>query len=131
MRFGSAVVVTALAAVVVVGLSYQEWLHPAVPFLEVVQGRVAEGWELLRPGGEWHPERFLEHHGHLAAEAILLAVISYLLFQSSSGPKDTQEKPLTQEVWGLLGKRVCVGGRVPDAGLCEVGGGAAVERCGV
>ena len=35
-------------------------------------------WNLLRPGGAWHPAEFIEHKGHLVLEGALLGGISFM-----------------------------------------------------
>ena len=49
-------------------------------------------WNLLRPGGAWHPAEFIEHKGHLVLEGALLLIILYFMAQRSSKPKGQKSR---------------------------------------
>eukprot|EP00890_Picochlorum_soloecismus_P000370 jgi/Picsp_1/1333/NSC_04813-R1_serine palmitoyltransferase 1-like len=58
-------------------------------------------WNLLRPGGAWHPAEFIEHKGHLVLEGALLLIILYFMAQRSSKPqgqKSRQVRLTEQEI---------------------------------
>lgn len=48
---------------------------------------VTRFWDIFKPGGQFHPESFIESKGHLVLEGLLIAVISYLFLQKSFNPK--------------------------------------------
>ena len=56
---------------------------------------------MFRPGGQLHPQYFLEHKWNFIFEGILLVVIAYMFLQRS-GPKKKQDRPLSEKV-GLFG----------------------------
>lgn len=86
-----------LLAAGIVCLSFVDGLHPLVPQLAAVQRSSRELWATIGPGGRLHPASFIEHQGHLVVEGLLLAVISYLLFQSSYKPAAKAAAPLTDK----------------------------------
>lgn len=90
--------VATLVSAAAVGLSFLPAAYEVLPQLGGLHEAVLEGWSLVRPGGEWHPAGFIEHKGHLVMEGFLLAVISYLLFQSSYKPTRKAAAPLTEKV---------------------------------
>ena len=57
-------------------------------------------WDVFKPGGQFHPESFIENKGHLVLEGLLIAVISYLFLQKSFNPKAQrqQQTELTEQV---------------------------------
>ena len=57
---------------------------------------------MFRPGGQLHPQYFLEHKWNFIFEGILLVVIAYMFLQRS-GPKKKQDRPLSEKV-GILGR---------------------------
>lgn len=59
---------------------------------------LSHAWARLKPGGLWHPQYFIEHQGHWVVEAVLLIIITYLLFQNSQKPPKSKEKPLSKQV---------------------------------
>lgn len=52
---------------------------------------------MFRPGGQLHPQYFLEHKWNFIFEGILLVVIAYMFLQRS-GPKKKQDRPLSEKV---------------------------------
>lgn len=56
-------------------------------------------WQWIGPGGQLHPQVFLErYHGHIVIESLLAVVIIYLFFQRSFKWSSKKPKPLTEEV---------------------------------
>lgn len=52
---------------------------------DLVVENVSYMWNLLKPGGAWHPKQFLEqYHGHLVLEAVLIIIIVKFMLQGSS-----------------------------------------------
>ncbi|KAL4545311.1 hypothetical protein Ndes2526B_g02410 [Nannochloris sp. 'desiccata'] len=87
-----------LVCFAIVALSNIPEAREAVPQLERLHYARVEAWARLRPGGAWHPARFIEHHGHLVLEGSLLLVILYLLVQSSSKPsRSNSDRPLSEK----------------------------------
>ncbi|RMZ53755.1 hypothetical protein APUTEX25_003894 [Auxenochlorella protothecoides] len=62
-----------------------------------VEEIISTAWTTFKPGGRLHPQTFIESKGHLVVEAILLALISYLLFQGRQKPQRRKERPLSKE----------------------------------
>ncbi|KDD71554.1 hypothetical protein H632_c4806p0, partial [Helicosporidium sp. ATCC 50920] len=90
-------VLAALGAGLLAALRAEPGSALHAPLVDQARQAALDAWDLVRPGGAWHPQRFLEHHGHLATEAILLLLISYLLVQSSSKPRNKKgDKPLSE-----------------------------------
>ena len=58
---------------------------------------VKDAWDVFRPGGQLHPQYFLEHKWNFIFEGILLVVIAYMFLQRS-GPKKKQDRPLSEKV---------------------------------
>ena len=56
-----------------------------------------DAWDVFRPGGQLHPQYFLEHKWNFIFEGILLVVIAYMFLQRS-GPKKKQDRPLSEKV---------------------------------
>ena len=56
-----------------------------------------DAWDVFRPGGQLHPQYFLEHKWNFIFEGILLLVIAYMFLQRS-GPKKKHDKPLSEKV---------------------------------
>lgn len=85
-----------LAAAAAAALSLVPAARHSSPQLAALHAAGVQAWALLRPGGAWHPAGFIEHHGHIVLEGCLLAVIAYLLVQSSAKPqRSKQVAPLT------------------------------------
>lgn len=80
-----------------------------------VEEIISTAWTTFKPGGRLHPQTFIESKGHLVVEAILLALISYLLFQGRQKPQRRKERPLSKEV-----------GTRPGRGCCDSG---SLQRC--
>lgn len=61
---------------------------------------ISRFWDIFKPGGQFHPESFIENRGHLVLEGILIVVISYLFLQKSFNPKQQrqQQTELTEQV---------------------------------
>ena len=53
---------------------------------------ISRFWDVFKPGGQFHPEFFIEHKGHLVLEGLLIAVISYLFLQKSFNPKAQKQQ---------------------------------------
>ncbi len=65
---------------------------------DAVVEKVAFMWNLLKPGGVWHPKQFLEqYHGHLVLEAVLIIIIIRFLLQGSSYSKKDQKENLSEK----------------------------------
>ena len=90
-------VAVAVALTVVVSLVSPDGLRDTYTYLDLIHSTVVHVWSLIRPGGAWHPSKFIEIHGHLVIEGILCAIITYLVvFQSSFKPRKHAERPLTE-----------------------------------
>lgn len=64
----------------------------------VVVDNVSYIWNLLKPGGVWHPKQFLEqYHGHLVLEAVLIIIIIKFLLQGSSYSGEEHKEKLTEK----------------------------------
>ena len=102
MGISSIISTSLLLSLLVMGSSFSPVVREAVPQLSNLHESVLDVWELVRPGGQFHPSSFIEHKGHLLVEGLLVAVIIYLLFQSSYKPSKRmqKEKPLTEQVAG-------------------------------
>ena len=56
-------------------------------------------WEVIGPGGQLHPELFIQSNGHLLLEGLLAVVIGYLLLQRSYKPSSaTKDAELSEQV---------------------------------
>lgn len=65
---------------------------------DALMERVAYIWNLLKPGGAWHPKEFLEqYHGHLVLEAILIVIIMKSMLQGSSYSGNEPKEKLTEK----------------------------------
>ena len=65
-----------------------------------------DAWEVFRPGGQLHPQYFLEHKWNFIFEGILCAVIAYMFLQRS-GPKKKQDRPLSEKVMFGASRPAC------------------------
>lgn len=66
-----------------------------------------DAWDVFRPGGQLHPQYFLEHKWNFIFEGILLVVIAYMFLQRST-PKKKHDKPLSEKVlMGYFDERLC------------------------
>lgn len=86
-----------------------DWSHvPQQVFSEAVV-LISRFWEVFKPGGQFHPESFIENKGHLVLEGLLIAVISYLFLQKSFNPKAQrqQQTELTEQV--CMACKICAG----------------------
>ena len=64
----------------------------------------AHAWEVIGPGGQLHPELFIESKGHLLLEGLLAVIIGYLLLGRSYKPSSTKkEAELCEQVPSELG----------------------------
>ena len=72
---------------------WQQACHYAPLHLQAVK----DAWDVFRPGGQLHPQYFLEHKWNFIFEGILLVVIAYMFLQRS-GPKKKQDRPLSEKV---------------------------------
>ncbi|KAK9866316.1 hypothetical protein WJX84_004594 [Apatococcus fuscideae] len=52
----------------------------------------AHAWEVIGPGGQLHPELFIESKGHLLLEGLLAVIIGYLLLGRSYKPSSTKKE---------------------------------------
>lgn len=86
-----------LLACATLALSFSPSARSALPQLGALHEAALQGWGLVAPGGEWHPTAFIEHKGHLLVEGLLLAVITALLLQGSTRPRQGDEEPLTEK----------------------------------
>lgn len=59
---------------------------------------VIDFWDLVGPGGKLHPEDFLEYHGDVLIQLLLLGVCLYLLKQQRAKPTGKREPELTEQV---------------------------------
>jgi len=57
-----------------------------------------DAWDVFRPGGQLHPQYFLEHKWNFIFEGILLVVIAYMFLQRSAPSKKKHERPLSEKV---------------------------------
>ena len=57
-----------------------------------VASLISRFWDVFKPGGQFHPESFIENKGHLVLEGVLIAVISYLFLQKSFNPKAQRQQ---------------------------------------
>ena len=55
-------------------------------------------WEVIGPGGQLHPELFIQSNGHLLLEGLLAVVIGYLLLQRSYKPSASKDAELSDQV---------------------------------
>lgn len=86
-----------LLACGMLALSFSPSARSALPQLAELHDAALQGWVLVAPGGTWHPTAFIEHKGHLLVEGLLLAVITALLLQGSTRPRQGEEEPLTEK----------------------------------
>ncbi len=57
-----------------------------------------QAWEVIGPGGQLHPELFIQSNGHLLLEGLLAVVIGYLLLQRSYKPSASKDAELNDQV---------------------------------
>ena len=79
---------------------FERWLVGGMD-MTVAKGvlieKVSFAWNLLKPGGAWHPKQFLEqYHGHLVLEAVLIIIIVKFMLQGSSYSGEGQKEKLTE-----------------------------------
>ena len=55
---------------------------------------------LCRPGGQLHPQDFIDNHGDVVVQLVLALIVFYLLVQGKKQPRGPrQEAPLTEKVY--------------------------------
>ena len=55
--------------------------------------------DACRPGGQLHPQDFIDNHGDVVVQLVLALIVFYLLFQGKKQPRGPRrEAPLTEKV---------------------------------
>ena len=80
-------------------------------------------WDLMGPGGKLHPQEFIEHHGDVLVQLLLVAVSAYLLLQNRFKPSTKQDAPFTEQAsTGLYASR-----RLEGAVICQHDDGSMLQ----
>ena len=73
-------------------------------------------WEVIGPGGQLHPELFIQSNGHLLLEGLLAVVIGYLLLQRSYKPSSAaKDAQLNEQVAWIVNNMLAFVAAAPSS----------------
>lgn len=77
----------------------QQSMHSLGHAFQFIVNSCTHAWEVIGPGGQLHPELFIQSNGHLLLEGLLAVVIGYLLLQRSYKPSSAaKDAQLSEQV---------------------------------
>ena len=107
----------------------QQSLHSLGHALQFVLNSCTHAWEVIGPGGQLHPELFIQSNGHLLLEGLLAVVIGYLLLQRSYKPSSAAKDAQLSEQVALDNNFTLNSTYLPHSCACWRGTSAMLLTC--